>query len=301
MDIPALKTFCRAVETGNLSTAAVAMHITKSVASRRIRALEDDLGVRLLRRTTRGVSTTPEGADFYERASRILDDLDDARQSIKGEEGALAGRLKVTAPRAFTDLVLGPIFGDFAAENPELDIELALSDSRTDVMAGGFDLALRITRELDDTSFISRKLAPIHNHVVATPAFIEKYGAPETPDDLSQLPCLYYANLSAAKAWRFMDGDDIVSVRVSGRLMTNSGEMQKQFALSHQGVAILPWFFVRDEVESGALVPLLEDYPVPPSYLFALYPERRHNPVRVKRLIDTLQARLKDDRFTSLL
>ena len=168
-------------------------------------------------------------------------------------------------------------------------------------MAGGFDLALRITRSLDDTSFISRKLAEISNALIASPDFLKQYGDPSVPADLTGVQTLYYANLSAAKLWQFQNVDDPVSVRVSGRLMTNSGIMQKEFALAGLGVAILPRFFCHQELADGQLVELLPDYPVISSNLYALWPERRHNPVRVRRLVDALQQALRREDLAHFL
>ncbi len=290
MDLVAIRTFCRAVEVGNLSRAADGMHITKSVASRRIQALEDDLGVRLLSRTTRGVTPTDEGARFYEQAVRILDELDEARQSVTGDDGSIKGRLRLTAPRAFTDMVLRQVIGDFMAANPQLEMEIELSDSRVDVAGGGFDLALRIARQLDDTSLIAKKLVDINNECVASPAYLGARGTPKALADLSGHACIYYSNLAATTQWQFTGDSGPESVRVRGDFATNSGAMQREAALKGRGIALLPRFFVADAIADGSLVRLFPGKPPVNSALYALYPERRFTPRRARAFIDYLSA-----------
>ncbi|WP_417449189.1 LysR substrate-binding domain-containing protein [Kordiimonas sp.] len=301
MDLQAIRTFCRAVETGNLTAAAKALHVTKSVASRRIQSLEDDLGVRLLARTTKGVSPTDEGALFYERGQRILDDLEDAAQAVKCTEGNLVGNLRITAPRSFADLFLGPPLMDFMKRHPDLKFEMNLTDERVDIIGGGYDLGLRIARELDDTSLIARKLGTMRGHVVASPDYLEKYGTPEKPEDLRDHYCVFYSNVEAAKQWRFGSGPETESVRVKGRLTCNSGQMQHEAALAGLAVSSLPRFFVHTSLESGALVSILEDYPQPPTALYALYPEKRLLPLKVRALIDHLADWFAEDCHASNL
>ncbi|WP_262692531.1 LysR family transcriptional regulator [Kordiimonas aestuarii] len=290
MDLQAIRTFCRAVETGNLTAAAKALHITKSVASRRIQSLEDDLGVRLLARTTKGVSPTDEGALFYERGQRILDDLEDAAQMVKCTEGNLVGNLRITAPRSFADIFLGAPLMDFMHRHPELKFEMNLTDERVDIIGGGYDLGLRITRELDDTSLIARKLADMRSHIVASPAYLEKYGTPKKPEDLRDHQSVFYSNVETAKHWRFGTSADSEGVRVKGRLTCNSGQMQMEAALAGLAIANLPRFYVHEALEVGQLVPLLEDFPRPPTTLYALYPEKRLLPLKVRALIDHLAS-----------
>ncbi len=288
MDLAAIRTFCRAVETGNLTAAAKALHITKSVASRRIQMLEDDLGVRLLARTTKGVAPTDQGMMFYERGQRILDDLEDAAQAVKCTDDNLVGTLRITAPRSFADLFLGAPLMDFIAKHPDLKFEMNLTDERVDIIGGGYDLGLRITRDLDDTSLIARKLAEMRSHLVASPDYIAKHGAPEKPEDLKDHESVFYSNVEAAKHWRFGTGTETEGVRVKGRLTTNSGQMQLEAALAGLAIANLPRFYVYEGLESGRLVEVLADFPRAPTTLYALYPERRLLPLKVRALIDHL-------------
>lgn len=288
MDLNAIRTFCRAVEAGNLTAAAKALHITKSVASRRIQSLEDDLGVKLLARTTKGVAPTDEGALFYERGQRILDDVEDAAQAVKHTSENLVGTLRITAPRSFADLELGEPFMAFLGQHPGLKMDMNLTDERVDIIGGGYDMGLRIAPELSDTSLIARKLTDIPHRVIASPAYVAKHGAPQRPEDLRDHNCVFYSNVEAAKQWRFALGKDTQAVRVSGQLTSNSGLMQLAAAKSGIAVATLPDFFLKDALASGEVVTLLPDVPRPISHLFALYPEKRLLSLKVRMLIDHL-------------
>lgn len=286
MDLNAIKTFCRTVETGNITAAAQALHITKSVASRRLQALEEGLGVRLLQRTTRGVSPTDEGALFYERCQRILDDLDDAKQAVKHTSDNLVGHIRVTAPRSFADLHLSKAFTNFMKIHPAITLELNLTDERVDIVNGGYDLGFRITANLDDSALIAKKIAPIRFHMVASPNYLSRFGTPQKPDDLKNHKCLFYANISVNQQWRFEENGKAKAIRVIGPLISNSGTMQLTAAIEGLGIAILPYFFLHNALKDKTLVTILDPYTEQASTLYALYPEKRHLPLKVRALID---------------
>jgi len=288
MDLVNIRTFCRTVEEGNLTAAAKALHITKSVASRRIQALEDSLNVRLLNRTTRGVNPTDAGALFYERGLKILGDVDDACQSVKNADDKLVGQLRITAPRSFSDLDFQEPFMAFAAKHPDLSFDVNLTDQRVDVIGGGYDLALRIASDLADTSLIAKKLAAVRSLVVASPQYLATNGTPQSPEDLKDHNCVFYANVAASEQWRFAGANGLQAVRVKGSITTNSGIMQLAAATSGIAIATLPMFFLRDALDNGGVVPILENWQRPNSYLYALYPERRLLPVKVRVLLDFL-------------
>lgn len=301
MDLVGIKTFCRTVELGNLTAAAKALHITKSVASRRIQALEDDLGVRLLSRTTRGVSATDSGIQFYERCLTILADLEDARQSINITDDNLVGHLRITAPRSFTDQILQQPITEFMIRHPGLTFDLHLSDERVDILGGGYDLALRIAQNLNDTSLIARKLATITPFVIASPAYLSEHGTPKRPEDLKDHNCIFYANINASEQWRFIDGQGTLSVRVKGGISTNSGTMQLAIAKAGVAIATLPRFFVNQALESGEVVSILGNWPRPQSSLYALYPERRLLPLKVRAFVDFLTEWFADPKNSTCL
>lgn len=288
MDLVGIETFCRAVEEGNLTAASKALNITKSVASRRIQALEADLGVRLLARTTRGVTPTDEGSRFFERCIAILEDLEDAAQTARGEDEHLMGRLRVATPRAFGDMKLSAPLNAFAKEHPDLLLEVNMTDEKVDITGGGYDLGLRIARELTEASLIAKKIAPIAFTTVAGPDYLKENGVPVTPQDLSKHTAIFYSNTSASKQWSFDIAGTEASVRVTGRILTNSGSMQADAAVAGLGVATLPTFFVDEHLKAGRLVEILTDSPHRPAHLYALYPERRLLPQKVRAFIDFL-------------
>lgn len=283
-----MRTFCRTVEEGNLTAAAKALHITKSVASRRIQALEDDLGARLLLRTTRGVTPTDTGEKFYQRCIAIIADVEDAKQSVKDTSDNLVGHMRITAPRSFADGELGAPITHFMAQHPGLSFDLHLSDERVDIIGGGYDLALRIAQDLNDTSLIAKKLTNIRAYVVASPAYLKEHGTPKSPDDLKDHNCVFYANVAANEQWRFVGAHGARAVRVRGTMTTNSGVMQLAVAKAGLAIASLPRFFLKDALENGDVVTLLDNWEHPERSLYALYPERRLLPLKVRKLVDFL-------------
>ncbi len=286
MDFVSLRTFCRAIEEGNLTAAAKAVHVTKSVASRRIHMLEDELNTKLLIRTTKGVSATDAGALFYERAINLLADAEDAKQSVACVGSSIVGTLRITAPRGFTDTYLAKVFSAFMKEYPDLILELNLTDERVDIIGGGYDLGLRATHRLDDNSLIAKKITPLKGHVVASPAYLEKHGTPTKPEDLKNHHCSLYSNIPAARTWKFYKNGKEESVRVNGSIISNSGIMQLESAKAGIAITLLPKFFIQDTIETGELVEVLPDWDIPQTYLYALYPDRRLLPIKVRVFID---------------
>ena len=301
MDLTALKTFCRSVEEGNLTAAAKALHITKSVASRRIQNLEEELQTKLLARSTRGVTATDAGALLYERAVDILAEVEDAVQTVASNAGELVGTLRITAPRSFADINLKFPLTEFMAAHPCLSLDLNLSDERIDLVGGGYHMGLRIAPSLEDTSLIAKRLAMIRHHVVASPAYIKAHGVPKSPEDLKDHPCVLYSNLEAAKQLTFVGARSEKSVRINGPLTSNSGIMQLAAVEAGIAIATLPRFFLHDALKRGDVVEILEDFQRPPSFLYALYPERRLLPLKVRKLIDFLSNWYADDKNSGCL
>ncbi len=286
MDFVSLRTFCRAIEEGNLTAAAKAVHITKSVASRRIQMLEDELDTKLLVRTTKGVSATDAGALFYERAMRILAEIEDASQSVKCVGGSVVGTLRITAPRSLVDIILSKAFVEFMQTYPDLKLDLNLTDTRVDIVGNGYDVGLRVTNELSDTSLIAKKITAVNAYTVASPDYIEKYGSPEKPEDLKNHKCVLYSNMATASLWRYTKGDKPRTARVNGVLASNSGSMQLAAAKAGIAVAFLPQFYLNDALAEGRVVKILENFQHSASFLYALYPERRLLPLKVRVFID---------------
>ncbi len=176
----------------------------------------------------------------------------------------------------------------FAALHPDLSFDLHLSDQRVDIIGGGYDLALRIAPGLNDTSLIAKKLATINALIVASPAYLKAHGTPQSPDELKNHNCVFYANITASEQWRFAGPNGLKAVRVKGSITTNSGIMQLAAAKSGLAIASLPLFFLGDALQNGDVVPILENWQKPEIFLYALYPERRLLPVKVRALLDFL-------------
>ena len=302
MDLAALLTFCRTIEAGNMTAAARALNVTKSVASRRLKALEEETGVTLLMRSTRGVAPTDAGRELYDRASRILKDLDEAKQAVQEDGSTLTGRLRLTAPRSFTEIVLREPFGRFIKAHPDVEVDMTLSDSRTDIIGGGFDVAFRIARSLDDSSLKARKLCEIRNVLVASPGYLEEYGTPKQPRDLDQHRAIKYSHLSMSQSWIFQDvGSGGVGIRIKGALSTNSGIMQADMVRQGLGLVVMPRFFVAEDLAKGSMVELLHDTPPIISHLYALMPDITHRPARVRAMIDMVEAHVRAPEQTANL
>lgn len=289
-----LQTFVAVVEAGSFSAAAARLDCAKSAASRQVAALEGHLGVQLLNRTTRRLSLTDAGREFYERAQRILADLEEAELSVAAEQTALRGRLRLAAPLSFGLRHLAPALDEFLADHPELVLDLDLDDRRINLVEEGFDLALRIG-ELADSSLVARPLAPIRMQLCASPAYLRRHGTPQTPADLAFHAGLVYGNIPEAQQWRFLDANDKVhSVKVPARLRANNGDVLVQAALAGLGLVVTPTFIAHRALAAGELVPVLPEYRAPGTRAYAVYPSRRHLPQRVRVLIDFLAQRFGD-------
>jgi DNA-binding transcriptional LysR family regulator len=295
-DLDDILAFLRVVETGSITRAAERLGVTKSVVSRRVARLERSLGTRLVARTTRGAGPTEAGAEFEERATRVLADLAEARDAVAGRDGEPAGRLRLAAPLSFGLSQLSPVLAAFAAEHPRLVLDVAYGDRPVDLAAEGFDAALRIATEpLPDSRLVARRLSPVRNAAVASPAYLARAGVPAHPGELARHDCLVVTHAPPAEQWRFRAGTperprwlSINPARV--RLRADSGDALKDAAVAGLGIAALPTFITGAAIRDGLLVPVLEAYPMPARALYALRPP---GPLagKTRALIDHLAAR----------
>jgi DNA-binding transcriptional LysR family regulator len=290
-EVDDLRAFVEVVETGGFSRAALRLGLAKSIVSRRIARLEADLGAPLLARTTRGVTPTEAGAEFKVRAEQILADLDAASAAVAAHGGEIVGRLRVAAPLSFGLRHLAPLFAELAARHPRLEVEVSYSDSFVDIVAERFDAAVRLG-QLADSSLIARRIAPIHGAICATPAYFEVHGRPRRPDDLLQHECLVQNTGRATAVWRFQDGKRWRSINPRGRFRADNGEAVLQAALAGLGVAYLPTFLIGEAIETGALEPVLRDYPLPEAGLYLVRPPGGQATGKVRALGELLQEKL---------
>lgn len=283
-----IQAFIAVVDAGSFTAAAKRLNSAKSAVSRRVSALEERLGVQLLRRTTRVLNVTDSGRSFYERGGRILADLEEAEAAVQQEHGELRGTLRVALPLSFGVRHMGGPIAAFSKLHPKVDFELDLNDRRIDLIEDNIDVAIRIGR-LPDSSLIARRLFDARAVVCASPHYLHEHGTPATPQDLRDHRCLVYANLAEPNRWSYEDGDGKrQTVAVNAFMMASSGDFLGNAAAHGMGVIIQPTFIASDAIRRGNLVPVLTEYKWPMTPAYAIYPPTRHLSVRVRAFIDFL-------------
>jgi DNA-binding transcriptional LysR family regulator len=288
-----MRVFVKVVESGSFTGAAARLGISASMVSQHVKELEERLAARLLNRTTRKVSLTETGRAYFERCTRLLADLEETEQAVSDMHAAPRGALRLNAVPSFGILHLAPAIADFTARFPGISVELILSERPVDLIAEGFDVAVRV-EEMPDSSLIARQLAPCRMVVCGAPSYFERHGVPRTPSDLSAHNCLTPAGdvLPYYHAWHLTAADGTaLNISPSGNLRSNSGAVLKVAALAGHGLACLPTYFVGEALQSGRLVTVLDDYIASPLTLRALYPHNRHLSAKVRAFVDFLVAR----------
>ena len=290
-----LRIFTRIVATGSLSQAGRELNLSLAVISKRLAALEDRLGVRLINRTTRRLAATQEGAEFFERCQRILADLDEAEAAVTTGREQPKGLLRITAAAAFGRRQVAPAVVAFSRQYPEVQVDLELTDRQVDLVDSGLDVAIR-AGALQDSSLIARKLVGNYRVVVASPDYIERRGAPATPQELAQHDCLNFSALG--DTWTFIGPDGPFQIHIPSRLRTNDGEVGHEWALAGAGLVMKSIWDVGDDMAAGRLVRVLADWPSPAAAIHALYPTSRHLSAKVRSFVDFLGAHLRaEDRW----
>jgi len=287
----ALDNFVRVVEAGSISGAAERLQIAKSAVSRRLAELEQHLGVQLFRRTTRRMDLTETGRSLYDRAVRLLADLQETELAVSSEHCALSGNLRVAAPLSFGLLHLAGAVNEFLHRHPDIQFDLDFNDRQVDILQESFDVAIRIA-ELEDSSLIARRIAPVRTVLVASPAYLQQFGTPGTPQELENHRCLLYTNLQEPGLWQYHDAQQQPGqVRVKAALKANNGDFLKRAAVDGQGIALQPLFICYDAIERGELMPLLTDCQWYSVNAWAVYPQTRHLSRRVRAFVDFLVER----------
>lgn len=288
-----MRIFARVVEMGSLSAAAERLDIARSAVSRRLADLEARLGVELLHRTTRRISLTESGREYYERCVRILADLEEADLSVSRAHSALRGSLRVAMPLSFGLTRLQPIIQDFMALHPQVNFDLDCDDRHVDLLREGFDVGIRIAR-LEDSSFIARRLCPIRHVVCASPAYLAAHGTPRHADELARHQCLAYSNQANPELWSYRRPDgEPAQARIGVRLRANNGDLLVKAAVAGSGIILIPSFYVHELLARGELVAILQDHSWPELNAYALYPPTRHLSSRVRAFVDFLAERLR--------
>jgi DNA-binding transcriptional LysR family regulator len=285
-DMHELRTFVSVVAARSLSAAAREMGLALSVVSKRLAALERRTGIRLIARSTRRLAPTEEGMDLYERAQRILAEVDQAEAALTSGQVEPQGLLRVSAPVAFGRVHVSPVCGELFRAHPLLSIDLVLTDRMVDLIEEGIDVVVRIGPP-KDSQLVMRKLIDDYRVVVGAPEYLQQRGTPATPADLESHDCVHYRGIGAH--WRLVNlAGEAVEVRADSRLRSNSGEAALDWALAGCGLVMNSWVDVQCHAHSGRLVHVLPEWRSEPAPVCALFPSSRQLPTRVRVFIDAM-------------
>lgn len=280
-----MEIFARVVTAGSMSAAGREMGLSPAVVSKRLRRLEDRLGTRLLQRTTRQIALTEAGQGYFDRVVAILASMEEAEAFVSRRSALARGTLKVAAPTSFGRMHIAPHLGPFLEGNPDLSVNLELSDDFVDIVGEGYDVAIRIA-ELSDSSLVARRLARNHRILCASPLYLEKHGEPQSIDALSDHVCLAAANQDP---WRLDGPNGAIVIRATGRLSTNSSEVVREALIAGAGIALRSTWDIGEELRDGRLKVILPDYRASKHVgIYAVYPSRRFLPAKVRVFIDYL-------------
>ncbi len=282
-----MRVFVQVVESGGFSAAARALGRSKALVSKYVRELEDELGARLLNRTTRQLSLTEIGEAYVREAGEIFQRIEELNGSLGECHSEPRGLLRVSVPRSFGEQVLAEPIMDFLAAEPLINVSLRFEDRFVDLVEEGIDVAVRIG-ELSDSSLVARRLAPMRMLICARPDFLEKQGRPQHPKDLTDYACVVDTNYRTPSSWPFQVDGKRISVAVEGRVEANSPMGARAAVLKGHGVGYIPEFIVCEDVLAGRLVEVLEGFVPDTAGVYALYPHRRHLPGKVRAFIDHL-------------
>lgn len=284
--------FLRVLDTGSISAAARSLDLSVAVASQRLKRLEDALGVRLLQRTTRRLHPTPEGLALAERGRPLVEEFDALASGLRQAGTDVAGNLRVTMGATFGRMWVSPLLPEFMALHPKVRVVAHLSDQTVDLVGDGFDLAIRIG-ELDDSSLVSRRIAVNRRVLAASPAYLQRAGAPQAPKDLEAHACLLLFDSHRRRdSWRLQQADGTpVDVQVTGRLESTLGELLRDAAVAGEGIGLFSHWHVADDLRAGRLVQVLPQCPLGETGIHAVMPQRRFVPPRVRAFVAFLEAR----------
>jgi DNA-binding transcriptional LysR family regulator len=284
LDLEDLRTFVEVADTAGITAAARRLGVSKSIVSRRLLRLEAELGVQLLARTTRGAALTEAGLVFRDHAARVGAEIEAARETIL-PEGDLRGRLRIAMPISFGATHFAPVLAEMARQHPLLHIHTSYEDRFVDLVAEGFDCAIRVGY-LPDSHLVARRVGPIYGQFVASPDYIEAHGSPETPEEL----VAHEALMQGTETWQLMDGNKVVTVHPQGRFKADNGTALAAAAAAGLGVAMLADCLIHQYLASGALVPVMKRHPPPSAGAYVVRPPGAHPSRKVRVLTDLLLA-----------
>jgi DNA-binding transcriptional LysR family regulator len=289
--LAAMEAFVRVVDAGSFSGAARLLRVGQPAVSKTIAQLEDRLGVRLLLRSTHGLTPTEAGRSYYERARRAIEEADEAELAARGAGATLTGRLRICAAVTFSRLHVLPRLPLFLEQHPRLDVDFVLDDRNIDLIEAGIDIALRMGR-LADSSLTARKLGHSPRHVFASPAYLERMGVPRVPADLAGHQAVIYEQRGGGTEWTFQRDGTTASVAMQGRVRVTAAEGVREAVFAGLGLAVASEWMFAPELASGAVVAVLDEWSLPAIDLWAVYPGGRQASAKARAFADFIEAQI---------
>lgn len=293
-----MRSFVAVAEAGSFVGAADTLGLSKAALSRHVAELEERLGVRLMQRTTRRLSLTEEGQRFLVRAKELLAAIEEAEAEVSSTSAEPSGLLRVNAGLTFGTRHLASLWGPFLERYPKVALDVTLTDRIVDLVEEGYDLAVRITN-LPSSGLVSRTLASTRMVLCASPRYVAEHGAPTQPSELLGHQVIAYSYFATRDEWQFTGPRGDESVRIRPRMHSNNGDTCRAVALEHQGVVLQPDFLVGDDLRRGTLVELMPEFRANSIGIHAVFPSRKHLPLKVRRLVDFLVEAFKVPEWTS--
>lgn len=293
MQIEDLRIFITVIKAGNFTAAAEQLLLSKQYVSRRMAALEDSLGARLLIRNTRKLSVTESGLIFSQHAQKILDDIQEAEQAVSERRLELQGSFRISIPMSFGMSYLSPLIAEFLRQHPSVQFQVELGDRYVDMIGEGFDIAIRIG-SLADSTLVARRLGLLKRVICCSPQYIERAGLPLLPEDLLQHACLRYGR-EGQNGWELLQDGKRKLLDVHGPIVSNNGEVLRDAAVAGLGLTLLPEFIVGEAIKAGSLVSVLEDFQPEPLALSAVYPQHRQRSDVNRTFLDFLERQLSSE------
>ncbi len=285
-----MRTVVAVVETGSFTSASLRQGISKALVSKYVGEVESRLGVRLFNRSTRRLALTEAGQTYYDQALPLLEEFTALVDNVTGEQSTPRGLLRISVPVTFGEMKLSPLIPKFLKANPDIRVDLQLSDRKIDMLEEGIDVVIRIGG-VDDSSLIARHIKTLPLILCASPSYIEQFGAPQTPQDIGQHNCIIDSNFRIGKQWPIVSpSGQTDSIEVSSRVSANSPRAVKEITIAGGGIGMIPRFIVEQEIKEGVLQDVLPGYSTLEFGLFAIYPHRRYLSKKVRCFIDFLIA-----------
>jgi DNA-binding transcriptional LysR family regulator len=287
--IAAMEALVRVIEAGSFSGAARQLHLGQPAVSKTIAQLEDRLGVRLLLRSTHGLTPTDAGRSFYERAKRAIEEAEEAELAARGAAATLSGRLRVSAAATFARLHVIPRLPAFLAAHPALDVDIVMQDGDIDLVEAGIDVALRMS-PLRDAALVARKIGVGRRRVIATPAYFAEHGVPQSPSDLAKRQAVVYEQRLGGPTWILRKENMESSVTLSGRVHVTAAEGVREAVFAGLGFTIASEWMFAPELKSGAVASVLDDWSLPDVELFAVYPSGRQASAKARAFVNFIEG-----------